>query len=94
MKSFISLFIVASLLVFSGISQASDAVSRKPRVKFEACDKDNKGALTLVEAQACWPNMSEKKFDAIDADKDGKITEKEFKAKKKKRAKKDKARTN
>ena len=88
MKNCISLFIVASCLLFAGIALAGDTVSSqgrmakssKPHMKFEDCDRGNAGALTFEEAQACWPKMSKKRFNAIDADKDGKITKKEIKA--------------
>jgi Ca2+-binding EF-hand superfamily protein len=107
MKKFISLCIVASLIVFSGTALAADKPvsdqgsvekgkrqkSDKPRLKFEDCDKGNTGALTFEEAQACFPRMSQKRFDAIDTNQDGKITKEELKAsyaarKKNKKAKK------
>ena len=97
MKSFISFFIVASFFIFAGIAPADDTVasrgrmakSGKTHMKFEDCDRGNAGALTFEEAQACWPKMNRKRFNAIDADKDGKITKKELKAHRaaKKRAK-------
>jgi len=103
MKKCISLCIVVSLLVLSGIALAADNAvvgqdgvekgkrhkSDKPRLKFEDCDKNHTGALTFEEAQTCFPRMSRERFDAIDANKDGKITKEEIKAhhaaKKKKR---------
>ena len=93
MKKCISLLIVVSLLVLSGAALAADNTtssqsgvekgaqhkSGKPRVKFEDCDKGNKGFLTFEEAQACFPKMKREKFDAIDANKDGRITKEELK---------------
>ena len=88
MKKFISLFIVASLLLSFGSAPAADktvadqraaAKSGKQRLKFDDCDKGNTGALTFEEAQGCWPRLDKKKFDAIDTNKDGKITKKELK---------------
>ena len=76
------------LLLLSGIALADDTVSSrehreksgKPRITFADCDKGNTGALTFEEAQACWPKMNKKKFNAIDANKDGRITKQEIKA--------------
>ena len=94
MKKFFSLFLVVSLFVLSGTALGADKSvtdqggvekgkrykSDKPRLKFEDCDKGNTGALTFEEAQTCFPRMSRGKFDAIDANKDGKITKEELKA--------------
>jgi len=94
MKKIIAFFILASLIVLSGTALATDKAldgqggvekgkrhkPDKPRLKFEDCDKENTGFLTFEEAQTCFPRMSRKKFDAIDTNKDGKITKEELKA--------------
>ena len=54
--------------------------THKQRLKFEDCDKSNKGFLTFEEAQACWPNLDRKTFDALDTNKDGKLTKEKLKA--------------
>ena len=81
MKKRIAFLAVVSLLLSFGTALAS------PRLKFEDCDKDNKGFLTFEEAQACWPNLDRKTFDAIDTNKDGKITKKKLKANRERHAK-------
>jgi len=86
MKKSVSLFIVASLLVFSGIALAADKPAGQ-RLKFEDCDKNNKGSLTFEEAKACWPNLDRKTFDAIDANQDGTITKEKLKANRERHAK-------
>ena len=90
MKKLAFALITMSLLL-SGTALASDKPSaahngtstsnqhKKSRPKFEDCDKDKDGALTLQEAQACYPRIASK-FDAIDTNKDGKITKEEMKA--------------
>jgi len=106
MKKFICLFIAASLIVLPGAALATDKTvadqnttekgkrrkSSEHHLKFEDCDKENKGALTFEEAQTCFPRMSREKFDAIDTNKDGAITKAEIKAHRaaKKKHKKDK----
>ena len=91
MKKLTSALIVMALLV-SGAALASAAAPKaahngtqpvkqhkEKRSKFDECDKDKDGGLTLEEALACYPRIKPK-FDAIDADKDGKITKEEIKA--------------
>ena len=81
MKKILSLFVVAFLLSLSvGALAAEKSVSDKPRLKFEDCDNGNKGFLTFEEAQTCFPKMKRKTFDAIDTNKDDKITKKELRA--------------
>ena len=53
-------------------------VDKKPRPRFEDCDKNNDGTLTLEEFLACCPRGGEKIFASMDADKDGKITREEW----------------
>jgi len=89
MKKLIAFFIAASLIVSFGTALAADKTvdghgcaekSHKQRLKFEDCDKSNKGFLTFEEAQACWPNLDRKTFDALDTNKDGKLTKEKLKA--------------
>ena len=95
MKKFLSFFVVAFLLLSFGIALATDKTvagqgcvekPHKQRLKFEDCDKDNKGFLTFEEAQACWPNLDRQTFDAIDTNKDGKLTKEKLKANREKYA--------
>lgn len=53
---------------------------RKPRPKFEDCDKDKDGALNMEEFLTCFPHAGQERFAAIDADKNGKVTREEMKA--------------
>lgn len=46
---------------------------------FRRADKDGDGALSKAEAEAAMPRLA-KDFDAIDANKDGKITQEELRA--------------
>ena len=46
---------------------------------FRRADKDGDGTLSKAEAEAAMPRLA-KDFDAIDANKDGKITQDEIKA--------------
>ena len=96
MKKFTSFFIVAFLLLSFGAALAADKAvdgkgcpenPHKQRLKFEDCDKNNKGFLTFEEAQACWPNLDRKTFDAIDTNKDGKLTKEKLKANRERYAK-------
>ena len=101
MKKIISLFVVAFLLSLSAAASAADKSaadqgcaekgkhhkSDKPRLKFEDCDKNNTGALTFEEAQACWPRLNRETFDVIDTNKDGKITKQELKENRERHAK-------
>jgi Ca2+-binding EF-hand superfamily protein len=60
---------------------ASHAKSHeKFEAKFKAADKDGDGALSKEEAQAAKMPHLVKNFDAIDANKDGKITPDELRA--------------
>jgi Ca2+-binding EF-hand superfamily protein len=47
--------------------------------RFRQADKDGDGALSKAEAEAGMPRLA-KDFDAIDANKDGKITQEELRA--------------
>ena len=96
MKKLISFFIVTFLLISFGTAlaagknrdgQGCPENPHKSRLKFEDCDKDNKGFLTFEEAQACWPNLDRKTFDAIDTNNEGKITKEKLKANREKYAK-------
>jgi Ca2+-binding EF-hand superfamily protein len=96
MQKFISSLIVTSLLFSFGTALAADKTvdgkgrtenPHKSRLKFDDCDKSNKGFLTFEEAQACWPNLDRKTFDAIDTNKDGKITKEKLKANRERHAK-------
>ena len=92
MKKLASALIVLSLFL-SGTALAADDSPAAPlpenakhrkgvkaRMKFEDCDKDKAGALTFEQVQECFPRMTRERFDAIDANKDGKITKEEIKA--------------
>jgi hypothetical protein len=46
--------------------------------RFAAADADGDGAVSLAEAQALFPDMTEEDFAAADGDGDGALSEDEF----------------
>ncbi len=54
--------------------------NKKPRPRFEDCDKDADGALNAEEFLACYPHGGQERFAAIDADKSGKVSRDELRA--------------
>ena len=64
----------AALLASHGF--AADQPGARMEAAFKKADTDNDGTLTRVEAKS-MPRVA-KNFDAIDADKDGKVSEKEI----------------
>jgi Ca2+-binding EF-hand superfamily protein len=66
------------------LKAAHDASRAKHRdefqAKFKAADKDGDGALTKAEAESGNMPQIAKNFDAIDANKDGKVTQDELRA--------------
>ena len=63
----------------AGTTNATKHEGKSRPPKFEECDKDKDGSLTLEEFTACYPRSAEK-FAAIDANSDGKVTKDEVKA--------------
>ena len=97
MKKMFFLFLLSFLLVSFGAALAADKApegkgcgevkAHKHHIKFDDCDKGQTGALTFEEAHACWPRLDRKTFDAIDTNKDGKITKQELKENRERHAK-------
>jgi Ca2+-binding EF-hand superfamily protein len=80
MKKLASALIILALFL-SGTALAQPSADGKGKRKtFESCDKNNVGSLSFEEAKECYRRMSRAKFDAIDADNDGRITKDELKA--------------
>ena len=84
MKILTYLCIFIALFLLSGTADAkrnkqSGTGNAKQHQKFEDCDKRQTGALTFEEAKECFPGMTQKRFEAIDANKDGTITKEELK---------------
>lgn len=87
MKKLASALIVMSLLL-SGTALAANKSAvhngtqkaAKAHSKFDDCDKEKVGSLSFDEAKQCFPRITKDKFDAIDANKDGRISKEELKA--------------
>ena len=62
--------------VRASMKKAGKAMHERGVERFKSADKDNDGTLTKDEAQA-MPRVA-KNFDAIDTDKDGKVSDKEI----------------
>ena len=80
MKKLASALIILALFLSGTALAKPSADGKAKRMTFEACDKNNVGSLSFDEAKECYPRLSKAKFDAIDADSDGRITKKELKA--------------
>lgn len=64
----------------NGTENAKHQKAAKARAKFDDCDKEKVGSLSFDEAKQCFPRITKEKFDAIDANKDGRISKEELKA--------------
>ena len=47
---------------------------------FASVDTDLNGAISLTEAQAAWPELTEEAFTAADADGNGELSAEEYEA--------------
>lgn len=52
----------------------------RKRFRFNDCDKNNDGAVTQEEFSQCFPKGNKATFDAMDTNRDGKVTADEHKA--------------
>jgi Ca2+-binding EF-hand superfamily protein len=77
-------YVVTLLLAASGTALAADSAAERPPAQagagqyFQRLDTNGDGAISREEAQG-HPRI-EQAFEAMDADKDGKVTEAEFRA--------------
>jgi len=69
--------IVLSSLVVLGLSTAAFAQDAAAP-DFATADADASGGVSLTEAQALWPDLTEDAFNAADADANGELSEEEF----------------
>lgn len=69
--------IILSSLVVLGLSTAAFA---QAATDFATVDADASGGITLVEAQAAWPDLTEDAFNAADADGNGELSAEEYDA--------------
>ncbi|HTN63293.1 MAG TPA: hypothetical protein VL147_17360 [Devosia sp.] len=67
--------IILSSLVVLGLSSAAFA---QAATDFATVDADASGGVTLVEAQAAWPDLTEEAFTAADVDANGELSADEF----------------
>jgi Ca2+-binding EF-hand superfamily protein len=63
-----------------GRGQGQSEHQAKMDAQFNAADKDGDGALTVQEAQASGRDLAAKKFERLDANKDGKLDREELRA--------------
>lgn len=68
--------IILSSLVVLGLSSA--AFAQAAATDFATVDADASGGVTLVEAQAAWPDLTEEAFTAADVDANGELSADEF----------------
>lgn len=69
--------IILSSLVVLGLSTAAFA---QAATDFATVDADASGGVTLVEAQAAWPDLTEDAFNAADVDGNGELSAEEYDA--------------
>jgi hypothetical protein len=69
--------IILSSLVVLGLSTAAFA---QAATDFASVDADASGGVTLVEAQAAWPDLTEDAFNAADLDGNGELSLEEYDA--------------
>jgi len=67
--------IILSSLVVLGLSGAAFA---QAATDFATVDADASGGVSLTEAQAVWPDLTEDAFNAADADASGELSADEF----------------
>lgn len=69
--------ILLSSLVVLGLSSAAFA---QAATDFATVDADASGGVSLVEAQAAWPDLTEEAFTAADVDANGELSAEEYAA--------------
>jgi hypothetical protein len=67
--------IILSTLVVLGLSSAAFA---QAATDFATVDADVSGGISLVEAQAAWPDLTEEAFTAADIDANGELSVEEY----------------
>jgi hypothetical protein len=70
--------IVLSSLIALGLSTAVYAQDAAAATDFLTVDADASGGVSLTEAQAAWPDLTEDAFNAADADANGELSEEEY----------------
>lgn len=69
--------IILSSLIVLGLSTAAFA---QAATDFATVDADASGGISLVEAQAAWPDLTEEAFTAADIDANGELSLEEYDA--------------
>jgi len=59
---------------------SSAALAQAAPTDFATIDADKDGAVTLTEAQAVWPQLTEEIFKAADVNADAKVDQAEYEA--------------
>lgn len=67
--------IILSSLVVLGLSSAAFA---QAATDFATVDADASGGVSLTEAQAAWPELTEDAFKVADADASGELSAEEY----------------
>lgn len=68
------------LITFAAIGLTTSFAVAQDVPAFAGADGDASGDVTLAEAQAVWPDLTQEAFDAADADKSGSLNQTEFDA--------------
>jgi hypothetical protein len=58
----------------------SSAATAAAAPSFATADTDKSGGVSLTEAQAVWPKLTQDQFNAADTDKNGQLSDTEFAA--------------
>ncbi len=63
-------------ITVAAIGMSTAAFAQAPI--FSEADTDMSGGVTITEAQALWPEMTQEEFDAADTNADGQLDQAEF----------------
>ena len=66
------------LITVAAIGMTSATFAQAMAPTFAEVDTDMSSGVTITEAQAVWPDMTQEAFDAADTNLDGQIDQAEF----------------